>query len=122
MRIMLCTSEFGVPQKQPRVLLSAALILSGLWTVSCARREAPSVPPQLSASAAAASPPAVVTSYEDQMGCVFTPPEKDPLGVVRAKFIDIPDFPGRWAIWGSTGRDNRGHLWFGVSAHDVQPP
>jgi hypothetical protein len=30
--------------------------------------------------------------------------------------IRIPDFRGAAAIWGATGRDDRGHIWFGVSA------
>jgi len=32
------------------------------------------------------------------------------------KRIAIPDFPGAHAIWGATGQDRRGHIWFGVSA------
>lgn len=30
--------------------------------------------------------------------------------------IPVPAFPGAHAIWGSTGRDSSGHVWFGVSA------
>ena len=36
--------------------------------------------------------------------------------------IPIPDFPGAHAIWGGTGTDSRGHVWFGVSAHGVDDP
>jgi hypothetical protein len=68
---------------------------------------------------AAASP---LRSFADQMGCVFTPATAAPLESARAELIPVPDFPGRWAIWGSSGRDHRGHLWFGVSANGVQPP
>jgi len=32
------------------------------------------------------------------------------------KRIAIPNFPGAHAIWGATGQDRRGHIWFGVSA------
>lgn len=30
--------------------------------------------------------------------------------------IALPDFPGRHAIWGATGQDSAGRVWFGVSA------
>ncbi len=36
--------------------------------------------------------------------------------------IDLPEIPGAWAIWGATGRDQRGHVFFGVTAHDVEVP
>ncbi|KPK86090.1 MAG: hypothetical protein AMJ81_02100, partial [Phycisphaerae bacterium SM23_33] len=39
-----------------------------------------------------------------------------------AREIAVPEIPGGWAIWGSTGRDARGHIWFGVSAHEVEVP
>ena len=61
-------------------------------------------------------------SYAEQMGCSFTSPARAPLDSIATQWIDVPEFSGRWAIWGSTGRDKQGHLWFGVSAHDVQPP
>ncbi len=36
--------------------------------------------------------------------------------------IAVPDFPGADAIWGATGRDARGHIWFAVSSHAAQAP
>ena len=36
--------------------------------------------------------------------------------------VDVPEIPGAWAIWGATGRDQRGHVWFGVTAHEVEAP
>ena len=36
--------------------------------------------------------------------------------------IEIPAFPGSYAIWGATGRDARGHIWFGVSATAIETP
>jgi hypothetical protein len=68
-----------------------------------------------------AAPPAL-TSFEERNGLVFLPPDKAPLESIQARLIPLPEFPGRWAIWGSSGRDRRGHLWFAVCAHDVQPP
>ena len=32
------------------------------------------------------------------------------------KQIPIPPFPDTHAVWGASGRDDRGHIWFGVSA------
>lgn len=39
-----------------------------------------------------------------------------------AKEIPVPDVPGAWAIWGATGRDRRGHIWFAVTNHQVEVP
>ncbi len=36
--------------------------------------------------------------------------------------ITVPNFPGGYAIWGATGGDHRGHVWFGVSATGVDTP
>ena len=40
--------------------------------------------------------------------------------VIRS--LDIPPIPGQRAIWGATGRDSRGHIWFSVMAEDVPQP
>jgi len=40
----------------------------------------------------------------------------------KARRVDIPPIPGGWAIWGATGRDDRGHVWFGVTSHDIDVP
>src|SRR5687768_14722637 len=63
--------------------------------------------------------PPRLTTYEDLAGCHFTPTHDAPLAAVRTRLISIPDFPGRWAVWGATGRDHRGHIWFGVSAQSM---
>lgn len=52
----------------------------------------------------------------ERTGSVFLPAPTDPYRSPRIKIIPVPDFPGSDAIWGSTGRDHRGHIWFGVSA------
>jgi hypothetical protein len=80
----------------------AAALLWGGWKWWAGRRRRPPRP--------------VLTSYEDLMGCVYTPESRAPLGSVSARVIPVPDFPGADAIWGATGRDHRGHVWFGVSA------
>ena len=47
---------------------------------------------------------------------LFTPPPGDPHAPPVVEEIEIPRFPGAEAIWGSTGRDRRGHAYFAVSA------
>ena len=39
-----------------------------------------------------------------------------------AKEITVPDVPGAWSIWGATGRDQRGHIWFAVATHQIDVP
>ena len=38
------------------------------------------------------------------------------------KAIKVPVFPGSHAIWGATGSDSRGHVWFAVCADKVALP
>lgn len=52
----------------------------------------------------------------ERTGSTFLTVPIDPYRSPRIKIIEVPDFPGADAIWGSTGRDRRGHIWFGVSA------
>ena len=59
---------------------------------------------------------AVAASFAERSGSTFLEAPADPYQSPRAKVIEIPHFPGAHAIWGSTGRDSRGHIWFGVSA------
>ncbi len=60
-----------------------------------------------------------VRGFVQRTGSVFTPAPANPLTPPRIAAIAIPPFPDIHAIWGSSGRDDRGHLWFGVSAvHD----
>jgi hypothetical protein len=36
--------------------------------------------------------------------------------------LAVPSFPGAHALWGSTGQDSRGHIWFGVTAERNSVP
>jgi len=36
--------------------------------------------------------------------------------------VSVPSFPGAHAIWGSTGQDSRGHIWFGVTTEGIPVP
>ena len=57
-------------------------------------------------------------TYEERVGTYFLPaplvPDRTALSVVE---IVIPAFEDDDSIWGATGRDDRGHIWFGVSSH-----
>ena len=55
-------------------------------------------------------------TYEELTGSVFTSVVGDPFRVPKVQILQAPDFPGAVSIWGSTGRDRRGHIWFGFSA------
>ena len=39
-----------------------------------------------------------------------------------ARRIALPASPGAHAIWGATGQDSRGRIWFGVAAADTPTP
>jgi len=54
-------------------------------------------------------------TYAQRTGSYFTPAPADPFKAPRVAEIPIPDFPGGDAIWGATGKDDRGHIWFGVT-------
>jgi hypothetical protein len=54
--------------------------------------------------------------YQNVTGTVFTPVPTDPYSTPRVEIIPIPGFAGEDAICEATGRDHRGHIWFGVSA------
>ena len=69
-------------------------------------------------AARAALPPA---AWADP-NATFTRPPAEPLRPPEITSIELPAFPGACAIWGATGRDSRGHIWFGVSAAGVERP
>ena len=53
-------------------------------------------------------------------GAYFTPEPAFPdLYPPDAKLIQVPDFPGAFAIWGAIGRAADGHIWFSAASHDV---
>src|SRR5262245_38902840 len=55
-------------------------------------------------------------SLADRMGTRFTAPPSDFSKAPKFVEIPIPQFPGTTAIWGASGRDDRGHIWLGVMA------
>lgn len=55
-------------------------------------------------------------SYEELTGSLFLPALSEPLRAPRVRELRLPMFENATSIWGSTGRDFRGHIWVGVSA------
>ena len=55
-------------------------------------------------------------------GTTWTPAPTDPFRLPTLTEIRLPSFPGSYAIWGATGRDDSGLVWFGVSATGVPNP
>jgi hypothetical protein len=55
-------------------------------------------------------------------GTLFGPEPSAPLDAPTMRPIALPDFEGAYASWGATGRDRHGHIWVGVSAHEVRRP
>jgi hypothetical protein len=58
----------------------------------------------------------VLFGQEELTNNHFTPEPLDLTAAPTFENIPLPDFDGAIAIWGATGRDATGHIWFGVSA------
>ncbi|HEY1380443.1 MAG TPA: hypothetical protein VGF55_26820 [Gemmataceae bacterium] len=69
-----------------------------------------------------AASPTVPLPFERLTNTVFTPEPADPLVPPEVRLVRMPEFPGNSVIWGATGRDDTGHVWLGVSTHDVPVP
>lgn len=61
--------------------------------------------------------PAAHADRADTVNGFFDAPPANPLAAPELRVIASPSFPRAAAIWGATGRDARGHIWFGVSSH-----
>lgn len=57
-----------------------------------------------------------------EVGRIVLRPVKRDAPAPAVREVPIPQTPGEWAIWGATGRDDRGHIWFAVTAHEVDVP
>ena len=73
---------------------------------------------------------AAVPAWEEVVGAPIAGPDggrygpipEDPAAAPSLREIPLPEFPGAYAVWGAIGRDRRGHVWVGVSAHEVARP
>ncbi len=61
------------------------------------------------------APPKAV-SFEELTGSLFLGVPKEPFKTPEVRELVMPTFDNATSIWGSTGRDRRGHIWVGVSA------
>jgi hypothetical protein len=61
--------------------------------------------------------PAETADYAQLTGSIFFPEPANPFRPPKVRELKLPDIPGSKSVWGSTGRDSRGHIWIGVSMH-----
>jgi glycopeptide antibiotics resistance protein len=108
-----------------RYVAIAGIVLFGLWNLrqidAPIEQSASSTGRENSASTAIAT----TTTIFDEVQLSGTWFGKEPslaTFVPRTTRLELPEFPGTSAIWGATGRDFRGHIWFGVSASHVGSP
>ena len=57
-------------------------------------------------------------TYAQRTSSYYAPPPRNLGQAPKITVIQFPHFPGAHASWGATGRDDRGHIWVGVSADD----
>lgn len=57
-------------------------------------------------------------TYAERTGSFFTAVPVDPYQQPVITELTLPDISGGNAFWGASGRDDRGHVWFGLSVHD----
>ncbi len=71
-----------------------------------------------------AAPPAKPTprNLEQRVGSHFIDLQNTVPHLGKVERLEIPDFPGAHAIWGGTGRDDRGHIWIGGCAEGPPIP
>jgi len=124
----------GLDLKQPRLLAARAAIgdgsrLGGIMVVTrmislqARRRVVTGAALALlpARAAFAADPPAraggpeSAVSFAELTGSLFLPPPSEPFRAPAVREIAVPQFEGANAIWGATGRDAHGRIWFGVS-------
>ena len=61
------------------------------------------------------SVPGARASLAERTGSVFLPPPSDFATPPTVERLSLPAVPSGQAIWGATGRDRSGRIWFGVS-------
>jgi hypothetical protein len=70
------------------------------------------------------APPVVVVAAADPppvSNVVFAAAPTDPTAVPPVKRLDLPAVPGGSAVWGATGRDHVGRVYFGVACSGPAP-
>lgn len=106
-------------QKEELVAATAKPPLDSVTEEQNPPMDPPKPPPSLPA---ASPPPRKLTDIERASGSFFGPMPADPLVRPQVVEIVVPDIPGNSAIWGATGRDDRGRIWYGVTCESSDPP
>ena len=57
-------------------------------------------------------------TFERLTNSVFTPELKQPDAAPQVQSVAVPPMDVQAAVWGATGRDDQGHVWFAVSPMD----
>ncbi len=58
-------------------------------------------------------------SFENRVGTIFTPLPRDILSPPAVEIIELPRTSRNLdAIWGASGKDDNGNIYFGISSHD----
>lgn len=60
--------------------------------------------------------------FERLTNTYFTPEPEDIFEVPEVRMVDMPPVPNDAAVWGATGRDDRGNIWIGVSMNEGDQP
>ncbi len=50
--------------------------------------------------------------------CLYTDIPEDPAALPPASIVALPPIALADSVWGATGRDSRGHIWFGVTTRE----
>lgn len=65
--------------------------------------------------------PEPVEAPGDEPAAFFTAAPPHPAKRPNVVQIPLPALPNARAVWGASGRDSRGHVWFGVSVSETSP-
>jgi hypothetical protein len=103
------------PRYSRLLALTAETIFLGCL-VGCSGQPSRAIAASSETISGAANPQPVLSTFEDLANTRFTPLSRDPYEPPQVVKIPIPKLEGGSAVWGSTGRDQQGHIWFGVSA------
>ena len=71
---------------------------------------------------ATVSNPKLPRTFEQRVGSHFIDLSNAIPHLGKVERLEIPDYPGAHAIWGGTGRDDRGHIWIGGCAFGERIP
>lgn len=115
LRAPLGTTALDTILQRRRLVGCAALGLAAIIGWSLTRAAAHS-------AASGTSADSLSRNWAERIGTDFTRPASPAVSPLRVVRVPIPEFPGRFAIWGATGRDHQGQIWFGVSAQGVPIP